>query len=162
AVALAARAYLNSEGLSSDPAPWKLWVWTAVFAASVAVAVLGFTGARWWRRGLSLAAVPLTFVCALLVVNNWTGYYPTLRRAWAAVGAGPPPAQTARASRAALRNPGPDPGRVFPVAVPSAGGGFRPRREYVYLPPAWFAGDPPPRLPVLMMITGEFGNPTNW
>jgi hypothetical protein len=58
--ALGARTYMNSEGLASDPAPLSLWVWTAVCAGSVALAVLGFRGARWWRRGLSLVAIPLT------------------------------------------------------------------------------------------------------
>ena len=33
-VALAARTSMNSEGLASDPAPFVLWVWTAVFGAS--------------------------------------------------------------------------------------------------------------------------------
>jgi hypothetical protein len=61
--ALAARTYMNSEGLASDPAPLELWVWTAVCAASVAVAVLGFRDTRWWRRGLSVLAIPLTW-CA--------------------------------------------------------------------------------------------------
>ena len=42
AAALGARTYVTSEGLASDPAPFKLWVWTAVCAGSVAVAVLGF------------------------------------------------------------------------------------------------------------------------
>ena len=37
--AVAARTYVNSEGLASDPAPLKLWVWTAVGA-----------GASPWRR----------------------------------------------------------------------------------------------------------------
>jgi hypothetical protein len=87
-VALAARGYMNSEGLASDPAPVRLWVWTAVFAASVAVAVAGFAGTRWWRRGLTIAAVPLTLLCALLALNNWVGYYPTVQRRGARPDAG--------------------------------------------------------------------------
>lgn len=92
--ALAARTYMNSEGLASDPAPFKLWVWTAVCAGSVALAALGFRAARWWRRGLSLVAIPLTLVCALLVLNQWVGYYPTLQKAWGDLTAGPLPDQT--------------------------------------------------------------------
>ncbi|MDT5151582.1 MAG: hypothetical protein QOI01_3315 [Mycobacterium sp.] len=64
AAAITARVYMNSEGLASDPAPFELWVWTAVCAGSVAVAVLGFREATWLRRGLSLLAIPLTLVCA--------------------------------------------------------------------------------------------------
>jgi S-formylglutathione hydrolase FrmB len=31
-----------------------------------------------------------------------------------------------------------------------------------YLPPAWFASNPPPALPAVMMIGGEFNTPTDW
>jgi len=161
-VALGARAYMNSEGLSSDPAPLKLWVWTAVFAASIAVAVLGFRGTRWWRRGLSVAAIPLTMVCALLALNNWVGYYPSVQRAWGDVTSGPLPDQADLTALAALRNTRPATGKVVPVDIPNYASGFKHRREYVYLPPVWFAGATPPSLPVVMMIAGEFGNPTNW
>ena len=91
--ALAARTYMNSEGLASDPAPLRLWVWTAACAGSVAVAVLGFRHARWWRRGLSVMAIPLALLCALLVLNEWVGYYPSLQRAWGDLTAGPLPDQ---------------------------------------------------------------------
>ena len=40
--------------------------------------------------------------------------------------------------------------------------GFKHRDEYVYLPPAWFRSDPPPTLPTLMMIGGEFNTPSDW
>jgi S-formylglutathione hydrolase FrmB len=159
---LAARAYMNSQGLASDPAPMRLWVWTTVFAASVAVAAVGFAGARWWRRGLTIAAVPLTLLCALLSLNNWVGYYPTVQRAWGDLASGPLPDQTDAASLAALRNTRPDAGKVVPVDISATGSGFTHRREYVYLPPVWFTGATPPRLPVVMMIAGEFSNPTNW
>ena len=32
----------------------------------------------------------------------------------------------------------------------------------MYLPPAWFAGNPPPKLPTVMMIAGEFNTPSDW
>jgi S-formylglutathione hydrolase FrmB len=160
--ALGARAYLNSEGLASDPAPFPLWVWTATFAASMALAVFGFRGAHWWRRGLSVAAIPLTLVCTLLVLNAWVGYYPTAQRAWGDLTSGPLPDQTDVTALAALRNTRPDTGRLVPVDIPNDASGFRHRREYVYLPPVWFGGDTPPHLPVVMMVAGEFSNPTNW
>ena len=160
--ALLARAYMNSQGLASDPAPWKLWLWTAIFAASIAMAVFGFRGTRWWRRTLSFAAIPLTLLCALLVLNNWVGYYPTLQRAWGDLTSGPLPDQTHITDLAALRNTHPDTGKLVPVDIPSDASGFKHRREYVYLPPVWFSGAAPPPLPVVMMIAGEFSNPTNW
>jgi S-formylglutathione hydrolase FrmB len=160
--ALAARTYMNSAGLASDPAPFLLWVWTAVFACSVALAVLGFRGTKWWRRALSVAAVPLTLVCALVVLNQWVGYYPTVQRAWGDLTVGPLPDQTDANAVTGLRNTRQDTGKVIPVDIPDTASGFTHRREYVYLPPAWFAGPAPPALPVVMMIAGEFSNPSNW
>ena len=161
-VALSARAYMNSQGLASDPAPWKLWMWATIFAASIALSVLGFRGARWWRRALSVAAIPLTLMCALLVLNNWVGYYPTVQRAWGDLTSGPLPDQTDLSALAALRGTHPGAGKLVPVDIPNDASGFKHRREYVYLPPVWFTGTAPPRLPAVMMIAGEFSNPTNW
>ena len=53
-------------------------------------------------------------------------------------------------------------GSVVEVETGSAASGFNHRDEYVYLPPAWFASNPPPRLPLLMMIGGEFNTPADW
>ena len=161
-IALAARTYMNYQGLASDPAPVQLWVWTAAFASSVAVAALGFRGARWWRRGLSLAAIPLTLLCALVTLNQWVGYYPTLQRAWGDLTSGPLPDQIDAKQLAGLRNTDPDTGKLVPVDIGSGASGFKHRREYVYLPPIWFTGEVAPKLPAVMMIAGEFSNPTNW
>ncbi|MDT7762795.1 MAG: hypothetical protein QOC63_2215 [Mycobacterium sp.] len=160
--ALAARTYMNSEGLASDPAPLRLWVWTAAGAGSVAVAVLGFRSARWWRRGLSLMAVPLALLCALLVLNEWVGYYPSLQRAWGDLTAGPLPDQVDAKDLPGLRNTHPDTGKLVGIDVPDGGSGFKHRREYIYLPPAWFTGNVAPMFPAVMMVAGEFSNPTNW
>jgi hypothetical protein len=152
---LGARNCMNSEGLASDPAPFKLWVWTAVCAGSVAVAALGFRGARWWRRGLSLLPIPLTLVCALIVLNRWVGYYPTLQKAWGDLTSGPLPDQTDANDLPGLRNTHPNAGKVVPIDTPDAASGFKHRREYIYLPPVWFTGNVPPKLPAVMMIAGE-------
>jgi S-formylglutathione hydrolase FrmB len=162
AVAFGARAYMKSQGLASDPAPLRLWLWKAICAASIAVAVVGFRGAPWWRRGLSFAAIPLTLLCALLVLNNWVGYYPTVQKAWGDLTSGPLPDQTDMSTLEALRNTHPETGRLVPVDIPDDASGFKHRREYVYLPPIWFAGSVPRPLPAVMMIAGEFSNPTNW
>ena len=41
------------------------------------------------------------------------------------------------------------------------GGQFIHRDELVYLPPAWYAANPPPALPALMMIGAKFGHPSD-
>ncbi|GAA4477896.1 alpha/beta hydrolase-fold protein [Rhodococcus olei] len=162
AAALTARWYVDDQGLSSDPAPTRLWVWVAATAAALAVAVLGWRGSRWRRRALSLLAVPLGLLCVALAVNQWVGYYPTVQAAWGAATAGPLPDQVAADELADLRGTTTATGKVVPVDIPDSASGFAHRTEYVYLPPAWFAGPTPPTLPVLMMIAGEFNTPADW
>ena len=162
AAALAARTWVNSEGLASDPAPVQLWLWAAVFVATLAIAVLGWRDAAWWRRGLSLAAGPLTLMAVLITLNQWVGYYPTVPAAWNALTAGPLPDQVDVEALPSLRNTEPETGKLVEVSIPDAASGFKHRSEYVYLPPRWFAGATPPRLPVVMMIAGEFNTAADW
>ena len=49
----------------------------------------------------------------------------------------------------------------MPVTIPDDASGFKHRTELVYLPPAWFAANAP-KLPVVMMIAGEFNTPSDW
>lgn len=162
AVAATARWFVDQQGLASDPAPLQLWLWSAVFVAAVAIAILGWPRSRWWRRALSIALVPMTFLCVGLTLNQWVGYYPTVQVAWAAATAGPVPDQVDSADLPSLRGTETTTGSVVPVAIPQTASGFRHRTEYVYLPPAWFAGPSPPHLPVLMMIGGEFNTAADW
>jgi S-formylglutathione hydrolase FrmB len=157
--------YMQSEGLSGgEPAPNILWIWTAATGAAAAVVVVGWRGARWWRRGVSVLALPLSMLCAALALNLWVGYFPTVQSAWNELTAGPLPDQTDQATVVAMQKARqiPAKGSVIPVTINSAASGFKHRDELVYVPPAWFASNPPPRLPTLMMIGGEFNNPADW
>jgi S-formylglutathione hydrolase FrmB len=53
-------------------------------------------------------------------------------------------------------------GTVVPVDIGDTASKFKHRGELVYLPPAWYATTPPPRLPAVMMIGGEFNTPADW
>ena len=159
---LALRTWMNSEGLASDPAPLQLWLWSAVFLAAVAIAGFGWPGSRWWRRALSLVAIPLTLLAVLFSLNRWVGYYPTVPAAWNALAAGPLTDEIDSDTLASLRNTTPETGKLVKVDISDSGSGFKHRSEYVYLPPAWFAGPTPPTLPTVMMIAGEFNTPADW
>ncbi|MFF2553284.1 alpha/beta hydrolase [Nocardia sp. NPDC058058] len=162
AAAWGAWLYMMDEGLASDPAPMLLWVCIAMIAAAGGAFIVGWRSGPWWQQGAALLAVPLALVNALIVLNQWVGYYPTANAAWEALTAEPLPHQTSLASLASLRNTNVGSGRIVPVDIPESGSHFKHREEYVYLPPAWFAGDKPPALPVVMMIGGEFNTPADW
>jgi S-formylglutathione hydrolase FrmB len=156
--------YVSLEGLADDPAPNLLWIWTTVTGASIVVLVAGWRGARWWRRGASVVAVPLALLCAALALNLWVGYFPTVQTAWNQLTAGPLPDQTDQTTVVAMQKARqiPAKGTVVPVTISATASGFKHRGELVYLPPAWYASDPPPKLPTVMMIGGEFNTPADW
>jgi S-formylglutathione hydrolase FrmB len=164
AVAGWAHWYVGSVGVAGDPAPRILWIWLAVTGLAAAVFVIGWRVSSWWRRGLSMLVVPLCLLNCVLVLNEWVGYFPTVRVAWNQLTSGPLPDETDRLTVSAMQLTGATPTRgvVVPVTISADASRFRHRRELVYLPPAWFERNPPPRLPVLMMIGAEFNSPTDW
>ena len=165
-VVLSATAYwyISSEGLAGDPAPNLLWIWIAVTGVAAVVLVVGWRGAKWWRRGVSTLALPLCLLCAGLALNLWVGYFPTVQTAWNQLTAGPLPDQTDQATVVAMQaaHQIPAKGTLVPVTISPAASGFKHRGELVYLPPAWYATNPPPPLPTLMMVGGEFNTPADW
>ncbi|WIM90172.1 alpha/beta hydrolase-fold protein [Candidatus Mycobacterium wuenschmannii] len=156
--------YIDNRGLADDPAPHLLWWWIAGTGAAATILVVGWRHARWWRRGVSVLAVPLCLLSAALTLNLWVGYFPTVQTAWDQLTEGPLPHQTDVAGVAAMAAAGMQPahGIVVPVTISDDASHFKHRGEVVYLPPAWFASSPPPALPAVMMIGGEFNTPADW
>ncbi|HEX4587011.1 MAG TPA: alpha/beta hydrolase-fold protein [Mycobacterium sp.] len=165
-LAVMAYWYIASQGLSDEtnPAPYALWIWTGLSGVAAAVLIAGWRGARWWRRAVSALALPLCVLCAALALNLWVGYSPTVQNAWNQLTSGPLPDQTDTVTVAAMqkRHAIPPNGTLVPVSIPDTASGFKHRGELVYLPPAWYATDPPPALPTVMMVGGEFNTPADW
>ena len=161
---LVAQAAFGRSGVASDPAPPQLWLWFGVSAGAVALAVGGWSRSTWWRRTSSVLLVPLCVLSTSVVVNQWLGYVTSVPQAWRHLTSAPVAHQVDAADLPALRGQvaPTEPGRVVKVSIPASASGFRHRDEYVYLPPAWFAGPTPPALPTLMLIGGEFGTPVDW
>jgi S-formylglutathione hydrolase FrmB len=133
----------------------------AVTAAAVVVAV------RALRRPTSLAArilatgsaVFLALVSGVGAVNAYYAYYPTLGEAL-----GDPPGDESSLRAAEAKDATgvlPKQGQVVPITIPGTASGFQARKAQAYLPPAWFA-EPRPALPVIMMMHGEPGDPSDW
>ncbi len=164
-LALTAVTYWSifANGLSGEPAPQPLWIWVTLTGFAAGVAVLGWRSADRWRRTVSLLAVPMTALSAGLMLNLWVGYFPTVQTAWGQLTGGPLPGQTDSATIAKMlaAKAVPAKGKVVPVNItgPSK---FKHRGELVYLPPAYFASDPPPALPTVMMIGGQFNTAADW
>ena len=156
--------YVDLEGMSDDPAPQALWIWVGLSGLALTVVVVGWNSARWWRRVASFVAVPLCVLSAGVALNQWVGYFPTVQTAWNQLTAGPLPDETDMATVTAMQqnHTVPTHGAVVPVTIPSDASQFKHRTELVYLPPAWFASNPPPKLPTVMMIAGEFNTPADW
>lgn len=156
--------YITSLGIAGDPAPVGLWLWTALGGFAAAVLILGWRGSHWRRRGMALVAVPLCVVCALLMLNLWVGYFPTAYVAWHKFTVGKVPDEVDRWTVTAMQLKGirPPRGVVVPVSTSSQESNFTHRAELVYLPPAWFASNPPPPLPTVMMIGSQLNTPADW
>jgi S-formylglutathione hydrolase FrmB len=125
---------------------------------------VGWRASPWWRRGASVLAVPLCLLCAALTVNASLNYLPTVRSAWDRLTGAPLPGEVDDAALAQRTQQGGSAATntLVSVNIPDTASGFAHRAELVYLPPAWYRSEPPPRLPVVMMIGGEFGHPTDW
>ncbi|MGV9858374.1 alpha/beta hydrolase-fold protein [Gordonia sp. NPDC003425] len=154
--------YWTSPGVAGDPAPARFWWWVGASGFAIAVAILGVAHTRWWRRTASAAAVVLTSLAAALTLNQWIGYFPTVDEAWDQLSGGSVAHSVDLAALTSARNSYRADGSVVPIDAGSATSGFVHRTEYAYLPPAWFRGRIPPRLPAVMMIGGEFNTPADW
>lgn len=159
--ALIAALVVSGSGLANDPIPVVVWVWVGLAFFSLAVVLIGWRGARWWRRGVGVTGVALCTLCIAAVVNQWVGYLPTVYIAWSSLTNQPVRHQVTLSRLHSMRDV-PNSGQIVPVHIPDVASHFAHRTEYVYLPPVWFQGPGHPRLPVLEMIGAEFHKPADW
>ncbi|WP_066901407.1 alpha/beta hydrolase [Mycolicibacterium houstonense] len=162
--AVVVRLTVKFQGWSERPASLGAVIWVTVIGFASAIMILAWRGRRWRRRLLSVVAVVLAIVCALAELNSATGYFPTVQALWQRVTGSEPAQWIDEAELAAMRQRGEEPtrGTMAWIQTPSDASGFGHRRELVYLPPAWFRSDPPPRLPAVMAIGAEFSHPSDW
>ena len=137
--------YVDSEGMSDDPAPRALWIWVGLTGFAVAVVALGWSGAqlvaprRVVPRGAAVRAQrrPGAEPVGRLLPDRANRLEPAHGGAAARRDR---PADRHRDAAAAhhARRTAPS----CPSTIPSDASHFKHRTELVYLPPAWFAEQP--------------------
>ncbi|MGK4581077.1 alpha/beta hydrolase [Kitasatospora sp. HPMI-4] len=158
--AAVALGVINLSGIT-DPLPFSLWVWLGVAVMALAVLVVGWRGGRWLQRASVPVAVLLAVATGANVINQETGYYPTVGDAIGELTNQPLPSQITVDEAKSITGKT-STGRIVTVDIPSTASNFTHRQELVYLPPAWFRSKTRPKLPVVEMIGGEFSAPDNW
>jgi S-formylglutathione hydrolase FrmB len=143
--------------------PPTFYVWLALVLFTVVAAIVGWPGERAGGRVASLLAIPVAMVLMGQQVNAQYAYYPNLGALSGKVAQNELDAGGLADKEDEVRTSGtlPASGNVIEVAIPGTVSGFNARNGYVYLPPAWYA-DPKPQLPVIMMLHGSPGDPSNW
>ncbi|WP_243841373.1 esterase family protein [Mycobacterium sp. DL592] len=154
------------------PVSVLMWAGAAVFTLCLA-ASLAVSAERWpVSAGLVVSIVIVLTACANQV-NALFAAYPTPRDA---LGIARPddvalPALRTQTPARDMTGPlerswTPPPslptrGKLSSADIPGTVSGFVARRAKIYLPPAYF-GDIQPRLPVLVLLTGQPGTPQDW
>lgn len=149
----------------TDPLPFGVWLWLGVGIAALAVLIAGWKSAGWWRRGAAVLAIGMATLVGANQVNQFVGYYPTIDSALDAWNNTPLPGQVSMTGLA--HDSGgptlPKAGKLVSVDIPATYSGFEHRAELVYLPPVWFrSAKHHPALPVVEVVGGERGAPTDW
>lgn len=170
AVTFAARWYVEKQWRPvPEPIPDVVYVWSGVCVVGLAILVtrLMFAEAI-WRRVVTVCAAGLVVLLGVAHVNSHFGQYPTLRAAL-----GLDHINTANASELSKaktvvplsqwRKPSglPAHGTIATVTIPASASQFAARAARVYLPPA-YSSSPRPRLPVLLLLAGQPGAPSDW
>ncbi len=127
----------------------------------VLAAPVAYLAVRGRRAGPRVAGALVTAVLVLasaaVGVNAHYGYVDTLGEALGGAG----PDETSLSAAEAGSGTVPPSGQVVPIDLPGATSGFDARQGQVYLPPAWSAR-PRPALPVVLLLHGTPGDPTDW
>ena len=160
-------AALLVDGLALIPYqfPNSYYLWMGLVFLSIVVCIIGFTRFRWWRRIVSLLSIGLTLIMAFTLINEHYQYYPTLGSLFGVDAQNQvTPRQLAQErKRLQEQNNGKLPTHGFTIEVPIPGkvSGFKAPDAFIWLPPIWVA-DSKIRLPVIELLNGTPGAPSDW
>lgn len=140
-------------------------MWIALGFAAIGVALVSLWRPTWRRAVAAPLAIVLFALTAAMGVNIAFGQYPTVRLALGmpAFGSADLPSLDSDADRPTIADwtaPDgmPSTGEVGTVTIPATASGFTARPAVIYRPPAALT-DNPPLLPVLIVLSGQPGQP---
>jgi S-formylglutathione hydrolase FrmB len=144
-------------------APRSLDNWLCVACLVAGLVVAGWRRAHWPRRICGVVAVLLAVVSAGSAVNQTFAYYPTFDRLFGKSANHFLNSAQLSAMRTQVARTGqlPGHGATLSIEIPGKNLKFTPRPAYVWVPPAWFARNHP-QLPVIELLHGTPGDPSNW
>lgn len=153
------------------PLTHVIYLWLAATYIAVCIAIVNLWRSRWWRKLIAAVSIVVFAVTGTLAVNAVFGMDRTVA---AFLGitirrplhlAPPSPAGATGESLGTLwktwRPPAdmPTEGRQGTAVIPGTLSGFTARPAGIYLPPAALVANPP-KLPLVVMMMGQPGNPT--
>lgn len=164
-LALVGMAALIDDGVALIPYqyPNSFYAWFGFIPLAACFCVLGWLGAPWWRRIVSLLSVVLACVFAFVVVNEHYQYWPNIGSLLGKNAQYQVDDVQLKQAQADYRKTKrlPDHGFTITENIPGTKSGFTTRDAYIWLPPAWVAS-PTPRLPVVELLHGSPGAPGDW
>ncbi|MEO7372485.1 MAG: alpha/beta hydrolase-fold protein [Terrimesophilobacter sp.] len=146
--------------------------WGCATLAGIAVAINAFWHTRWWTKLTAGVAIFAILGAGLLGINADIGEFHSLRAVFSTKvrpltlppkpSASPSPLPDTRPLWQSWKPPADMPvsGQLGGVNIPGVLSKFPARQAVLYLPPAALVTDPPP-LPVVIILSGEPGQPMN-
>lgn len=159
-----------------DDLPTDVVVWIGVILGALALGLVQLFRRPGWRpKLLAGVAMLVAAVFGLNQINRVYDQYPTLRDALRSLTTTATPLKDVTGSKPLVVAPAgtylsevwhapadmPAAGTLTSAAIPATHSGFHARDAWIYLPPAYQA-TPRPALPVLLLLAGQPGSPSDW
>ncbi len=149
--------------------PRSFLAWGALPLFALGAAAWQWRRVGWLRRTVTLFSIPALAAFGGMQINLHYGHVPTIGDLIGAPLPGQveasrllrPQGQDGSTAITAAMHPLPKQGLVASLDIPAPVSRFAHRDGYVWVPPAFFSARPP-RLPVLMLISGIPGSPADW
>lgn len=166
-----------AQDLFADSLPTSVTIWIGVIVAAIVLGIGHFFKSSAWHKVAAAVATIVLVAAAGNQINQHFQQYPTLGDLLGAQSDsqidGPPPINgSVQPTRPAgpltdswkptgANIPADGKGKISTMDIPGTVSGFTARQASVYYPPAYFADNPVP-LPVVILVTGQPGDPSEW